>query len=156
MCGGGGRTVPKAEAIDGVDALTAYACCANAETFAALVDVSMALNDSRAKPGLPVIPHIALGWDPSPRIDNPVPWVRYPKGLYSVAKSQNDFIAAARAMKNWIHENPRSTPTGHVLVYAWNEFEEGGWICPNTGADGNPDLTRVQRFRIVSDLLKCE
>jgi len=154
MCGG--RNVPGAEETDGADALTAYACPAQAETFAALVDVSMARNDNRAKAGLPVIPHIALGWDPSPRIDNPVPWATYPKGVYSVAKSQDDFISAARAMKDWIRGNPKSTPTGHVLAFAWNEFEEGGWICPSMGADGRTDETRVQKFRMVSDALKCE
>ena len=154
MCGG--KAVPKAEDIAGADALTAYACPAEAKTFAALVDISMERNANRAKAGIPVIPHISLGWDPSPRIDNPVPWATYPKGSYSVAKSQNDFVTAARAMKDWIRDNPKSTPTGHVLAFAWNEFEEGGWICPSMVADGGPDESRVQMFRIVSDALKCE
>jgi hypothetical protein len=46
-------------------------------------------------------------------------------------------------------------PTGHVISFAWNEFEEGGWICPNIGADGNPDTTRVASFRAVVEALKA-
>ena len=152
----GGKTVPRSSDFDGADALTAYACPAEAETFASLADVSMTRNSNRAKAGIPVIPHISLGWDPSPRIDNPVPWATYPEGLYSVAKSQNDFVMAAQVMKDWISGNPKAAPTGHVLAFAWNEFEEGGWICPNLGKGDVPDTTRVQMFKAASEVLKCE
>ena len=154
MCGG--RKTPGAREVSGADALTAYACPARAETFSGLVEVSMERNSTRAKAGLPVVPHMTLGWDPSPRIDNPVPWASYPRGSYSVARTRNDFAGAAHAMKDWIRNNPGAATTGHVLVFAWNEFEEGGWICPNIGKGGGPDLERVHMFKAASDILKGE
>ena len=144
----------KAKAEEGVEALTAYACAAKAETFADLVARSVERNDKRANTGLAVIPHLSVGWDPSPRIENPVPWATYPAGRYSVARTNADFAYAASKLKTWIDENPESTPTGHVLAFAWNEFEEGGWICPTIGADGKPDVRRVRAFRAAVNELK--
>ena len=37
---------------------------------------------------------------------------------------------------------------------AWNEFEEGGWICPTLGKDGKPDTWRIEAFRAAVDVLK--
>lgn len=31
-----------------------------------------------------------------------------------------------------------------VITYAWNEHDEGGWLCPTLGADGEPDTRRVE------------
>lgn len=30
-----------------------------------------------------------------------------------------------------------------VIAYAWNEFDEGGWLCPTRSADGQPDTRRI-------------
>ncbi|MGN0888110.1 MAG: hypothetical protein ACI4UY_04425 [Kiritimatiellia bacterium] len=50
--------------------------------------------------------------------------------------------------------NPRSCVPGQMLVFARNEFEEGGWICPTKGADGEVDLSRCRNFRRAVDFLK--
>lgn len=31
-----------------------------------------------------------------------------------------------------------------VIAYAWNEHDEGGWLCPTLGVNGKPDTRRVQ------------
>ena len=41
-------------------------------------------------------------------------------------------------------------------VKDWNEFEEGGWICPNVGAGGNADLGRLTAFQRASWRLRGE
>ncbi len=39
---------------------------------------------------------------------------------------------------SWIEENKEQANTGYGVVFAWNEFEEGGYLCPTLGADGKP------------------
>ena len=33
-----------------------------------------------------------------------------------------------------------------ILTFAWNEFEEGAWICPTYDDDLNIDSSRVKVF----------
>jgi hypothetical protein len=35
-----------------------------------------------------------------------------------------------QAALDWIKANPKSAEAKAVLIYAWNEFDEGGWLAP--------------------------
>ena len=35
-------------------------------------------------------------------------------------------------------------PAKTLIVYAWNEHDEGGWLCPTLGAGGKPDASRLE------------
>ena len=35
------------------------------------------------------------------------------------------------------------------MVYAWNEFEEGGYLCPTLGDDGLADTRFLDSFKKV-------
>ena len=139
-----------------VDAACSYGNVCSG-SFREMVDVMLERNAARASSGLPVVPHLTTGWDGRPRIEHPTPWTMggyNPTWTYDVAKSEEDFAYAATKLKAWMLENAAACPTGHVLAFAWNEFEEGGWICPNIGADGKPDTRRVKWFKTASDILK--
>ena len=101
--------------------------------------------------GMSVIPTFSVGWDPSPRNVNPVPWCKYRPGPYAPFATEDELLAGAKALADWIKAHRGSCPTGHILTFAWNEFEEGGWICPTWRADGRPDTARLQAFRKVAD-----
>ena len=138
-----------------LQAISSYGYTGDGKDFAAFTANAMSANASRANVGLPAIPHFATGWDPTPRIENPVPWANYPAGRpYQVAKSAADFLYMASELKKWMNANAEKCPTGHVMTFAWNEFEEGGWICPNLGADGRPDTSRVKAFAEAVRILK--
>ena len=145
--------VPKGD-YPGVDAFGSYACCAQTETFEQLTARSVAENAARARHGKPIVPHLSVGWDPSPRIEHPVPWCSYPKGRYAPPADGRQLCAAAGDLRKWIDANGDSCPTGHLLVFAWNEFEEGGWICPTWSPGGCPDLSRTRAFRKAVKILK--
>ena len=34
-------------------------------------------------------------------------------------------------------------------MYAWNEYDEGGWIAPTRSSDGTPDMSRLDAVRHV-------
>ena len=134
------------EKFAGADALSAYASCHSATNHQEFFDWCLKDNSKRIKSGKPVIPMFAVGWNPSPRIERPVPWVKYPVRTYAPAATEAELVESARQLGAWIHANAAACPTGHVLVFAWNEFEEGGWICPNLGTSGNADLGRLNAF----------
>lgn len=84
--------------------------------------------------GRPFVPLAMAGWDRRPRVQNPVPWEKHQKpgvGLhrhYETA-SPAEFgrhlrdamaIAATQALQL-------------VLIYAWNENDEGGFLIPTLG-----------------------
>ena len=136
------------------DALSAYACCSAAADYRSLMDTCLAFNSARAQSGKPVVPFLTVGWDPSPRIERPVPWVGYDAASYAPPASAEELLEGARRMDGWIREHRSACPTGHVLVFAWNEFEEGGWICPTVGKGGAVDRSRLMAFRSVVRELK--
>ncbi len=149
------RNTPSGVDLAQIQAFSAYAFCADATDFASFTAKSIAANEKRAAHGRPVVPHFSTGWNPTPRIERPVPWAKYREGCpYVEARTREDFLHGARELSKWIGRNRQMCPTGHVLAFAWNEFEEGGWICPTLGKDGRPDTWRVEAFRAAVDVLK--
>lgn len=138
---------------DGVQAIGKYTDgTGGIDTFAELAAYGRAANSRRVATGMDMIPTFTLGWDPSPRIDNNVPWCSYEKVNYARPATEAEWLEGARAFAEWVKANRASCPTGHILSFAWNEFEEGAWICPTWRPDGKPDTRRVQAFRKVGEL----
>lgn len=136
------------------DALSAYGSAEEGPLGEDYVSMTVLWNSVRASAGLPVIPLFSTGWNPTPRLERPNPWASYPAKPYVATMTRENWLDEAAKLRRWIERNPGSCPTGHVLAFAWNEFEEGGWICPNIGEDGRPDTSRVQDFRQVVAALK--
>jgi hypothetical protein len=116
----------------------------HARTWDEFFEQEMSSNELRAQSGLPVIPHFSMGWNPSPRISHPVPWCTYPQGDYAPPATEAQLLAAADRLKAWVEERRDICTTGHVLTFAWNEFEEGGWICPTLGPSPTMPDTRYR------------
>lgn len=128
------------------DAVSDYASIHEAVTFEEHCEKTQQDNEKRKKYGISVLPVFGLGWNPEPRNDRPVPWVKYEGSTYAPApnatqteKAMNDFFA-------WIDENSEQANTGYGLVYAWNEYEEGGFLCPTLGSDGKPNREILDGF----------
>ena len=41
---------------------------------------------------------------------------------------------------NWNKKNADKTKPNLMLMYAWNEFDEGGWLCPTLLCDENGNV----------------
>jgi hypothetical protein len=77
--------------------------------------------------GMQVVPPVNAGWDPRPRrslehVNNEGNWAKAPEPE-ELGKHLADAL-------QWLDDNPESAGPRTVLIYAWNEFDEGGWICP--------------------------
>ena len=142
---------------DGVQAISAYVDGASGvETFAAAASSRINGNAKRAATGMDLIPTFTLGWNPSPRLEHPVPWCGYRKTRYMKPATEAEWLQGAQEMADWIRAHRASCPTGHILSFAWNEFEEGGWICPTWRPNGNFDTSRISAFRKVGDIWRRE
>ena len=96
--------------------------------------------------GIEVVPTAMTGWDRRPRVLNPVPWER---GRFSEEQMERYFApptateleAHVAAAVRWA---ARPGAGASVLIYAWNEFDEGGWLAPTLG-EGGSRLDAVRR-----------
>ena len=122
--------------------------------FADHVKILINANEERKKYGISLIPHFSTGWDPSPRIVNPVPWGKYPQKIYAPTPNESELLEGAKELADWIKANKDIATTGHILTFAWNEFEEGGWICPTINGDRTANLSRLNAFKKVVELWK--
>lgn len=80
-----------------------------------------------------VVPWVTTGVDKRPRYEYPMPWepnhVAF-KDLWVQQAQPAEIADHLSDSLEWSTANPEKTPAATVLVYAWNEFDEGGWICP--------------------------
>jgi hypothetical protein len=90
-----------------------------------------------------VIPNVSTGWDPTPFRETHVSW--YPNVAENVvgwAATPKQLIASFEAAFAWIGTNRAKAPANTILVYAWNEHAEGGWLCPTFTPHG-PNTERI-------------
>ena len=151
-----------AEKMARASALSAYTAGAEGvSTYAELIDVAIAKNAARITEKLGFIPTFTVGWDPSPRIDRPTPWTStedgksaYPAVSYAKRATGEELYRGAEKFVDFLLKNAKDKMVGHILTFAWNEFEEGGYFCPTYTEKGNIDATRVEFFAKISRLFK--
>ncbi|MFC1806337.1 glycoside hydrolase family 99-like domain-containing protein [Planctomycetota bacterium] len=137
----------------GADALSAYAVPGGSKTgepFAASQRKTREMWQRMAALA-PTVPNVSWGWDPRPRVDNPVPWHKPGPEHYETFTPAQCARALEEAL-DWAATHPRQAPANVVIAYAWNEHDEGGWLCPTRGADGRPDTRRIEA---VGDMLRA-
>ena len=49
----------------------------------------------------------------------------------------------------WTRAHRDINPANAVIIYAWNEHDEGGWLQPTLGSDGSPDEERIKALEKV-------
>ncbi len=83
--------------------------------------------------GRKVIPWVTLGHNTRPRIDNPVSWTKVESDQWVSDATPQELAANLSNALQWINKNKSTVEANAVLIYAWNEFDEGGWLCPTLG-----------------------
>ena len=130
----------------GLDAIGAYASSggAKAALYSALAAHTERWWEAFKATGCEVVPLVSAGWDMRPRIETPVPWVKNGDiERYYEAPQPNELAAHLKRAIQWSEANPDVTKAQVVLIYAWNEFDEGGWLCP-TLSEGTARLDALR------------
>lgn len=151
------------EADQGEDAVSNYAIFVGDGADYSDLALETILSWSKQKSwGRQVVPLVSTGWDPRPRIDNPLSNVSYPATSWTKTGTPSEVASLFGQAINWIIENPESTYANCIISYAWNENDEGGWLCPTVkiGTDGKiiyengkpvPDTSRLDALKTVID-----
>ena len=145
MGGSPDRDWPTAKA-GGCDALSAYARGGDG-AYSALTARVRQDWEAAARDHVPYVPLATTGWDRRPRIDHPVSWERdlkLPPGRPFVRQATPAEIASHIGdALDWTQQHPVDCPAQAIIIYAWNENDEGGWLVPTRKDDGKPDTARI-------------
>ena len=93
----------------------------------------------------PYIPLLTSGWDKRP-------WegpdgLNQPEGWYYPDSTPEIFKGFLTDAINWMKDNPtKTTKEKIVLIYAWNELGEGGYLVPTKG---DPDAAKLKIIKEV-------
>jgi hypothetical protein len=147
----------------GAQAISTYATSCGGTHGAPYSDLAKCATDFWGKcaaTGSEVVPLAMAGWDRRPRIEHPVPWEKYQKpgvGMenYYDMPTPAQLAAHIRDAMLWTEKNKSRCPAQTVIVYAWNEHDEGGWLCPTLNADGSANKDRLDSLaRMLRDFPK--
>lgn len=136
---GDGATVQK-KVVDrlGFDSVTGYQWVHDAhhEDLDALAEAGIARwAEQEQQLGVPVFPHVSIGWDNSPRYQGRPP--RIVQG-----QSPAKFAEHLRRAKQFLDERPNQVPL--VTINSWNEWTECSYLQPDT-EHGDASLEAVKR-----------
>ncbi len=114
------------------------------------------------------VPSVTFGWHPEPRYINPVTWTSVGNNSWAEYATDTELLDhLAYTLSYMQHDSVKEyTMANTVLAYAWNEHDEGGWICPTLEVDENgrqlydPDGTkkinenRINAAKLAIDFIK--
>lgn len=105
--------------------------------------------------GADVVPLAMAGWDRRPRVEQPVPWEKEQQpgvGIekYYVMPTPEELAGHLRETMDWVVENRARCPAQALIVYAWNEHDEGGFLCPTLNADGSANTGRLDAIAAMA------
>lgn len=121
----------------GGDAIGSYALTVGNGhgSFARLAQIAEHGWDQLRNSHLPVVPTVMTGWDRRPRIEHPVPWETKQRpgegiGNFFSAPTKKELTDHLTRALDWIAARAPGERAPAVLIYAWNENDEGGWLMP--------------------------
>lgn len=150
----------------GFDAVSRYAASGRGYTtdplsYAALTSshVRRELWDTWAQHGTPCVTFASAGWDTRPRQERPPSWckelvdvatpdptppARQQPLIDAVTATPEELAAHVREAIAWTRANRAINPANVIIIYAWNEHDEGGWLQPTRGPDARADDSRIR------------
>lgn len=104
--------------------------------------------------GVNVVPTCTAGWDMRPRMQNPVSWV---KGNWTgkwietcfLSGEPDEIAAHIKRGVDWHKTHPSKDGVKLTLIYAWNEYDEGGWIAPTLPPPVGEGTARLDAIKKV-------
>jgi len=138
----------------GFDAVSAYAKGGDQASFAELVEsVERDCWQNAAEASVPYVPFVTTGWDKRPRQDHPVSWEKghgyHQQKRFPSRATPGEIAEHLKGAIRFSEEHPKICDANAVIIYAWNEHDEGGWLSPTLGTNGKPDARRLEAVRRV-------
>lgn len=149
FCGSGADKAVQQIKRYGLDALSAYMHIHSGQPeqgypFEVLANNTLASWDYFKQMYPKIIPCVTLGFDPRCRWENPPPWGAGKSCYYEQGTPEQLADLIGKGLE-YAAENSESCEAQSIIVYAWNEFCEGGWLCP-THAQGTQRLDAISKM----------
>jgi hypothetical protein len=107
--------------------------------------------------GMQVIPIVTSGWDPRPRIERPdIGWwgaTTYCSDCWIQTATAQEVANQVGEALDWVKGNKISSNANSILIYAWCENDEGGWIAP-TIMDYHDGILIPERLNAIAEIIK--
>lgn len=138
----------------GFDAVSSYARPGDQTAFSDLTkEVEKNCWANAVYANAPYVPLVTTGWEKSPRKDNPVSWEvgsdYHRQDVFPSRAKPAEIAVHLRNALDFVEERGELCESKAIIIYAWNEYDEGGWLAPTRSADGTPDRSRVDAVRKV-------
>ena len=122
----------------GLDAIGAYATVGGGAyteaPFSELDSAARKFWQNGKNTGKKVVPIVMTGWDPRPIWEDKNAGVSAPTPYYTTATPQQ-IATHLKGALDWSAANPGAAGEPNaILIYAWNEITEGGWLLPSNTA----------------------
>ena len=113
------------------------------QTFASMIAGHVGIYESfTKKTKVPYVPAVTSGWDMRPWERKDLPPEK--QSMYYPDRTPQDVRQSVEKAIDWLDRHPdRTLPERLVLVYAWNENGEGGYLTP-TKAEGDVYLKALE------------
>ncbi len=146
----------KIESSKGFDAVSAYAYSSDQSTFTKLAQsVEDDFWGNAAKANAPYVPLVTTGWDKQPRKDNPVSWEKgqsyHQQNVFPSTSTPQEISSHLERALRFVKENSKICVANAIIIYSWNEHDEGGWLVPTWTPSGKPNTDRLDA---ISKILK--
>lgn len=138
----------------GLDAISAYGYAgerneSNLESYApysVLAEQNVASWENYKATGKKMIPLVAFGRNEEPRKDTSVVYGGG-HGPFFDNPTATEAAIQVKAGLDFVRNNSGVCESNAILSYAWNEFAEGGWICP-TLSEGTSKLDAIAQMKL--------
>jgi hypothetical protein len=126
----------------GFDAISSYATFPGKEgkggaPFYVLSDHVRNYWEISKRTGGQVVPLVMAGWDNRPRASSPGPWQKASGQklgqIFFTSPKPEELAKLVADAINWTSKNSDRSGPNPIIIYAWNEHDEGGWIAPTLG-----------------------
>ena len=115
------------------------------EPFQALADRAFEYNLKKFARSqyIGIVPLITFGRDSRPRIDTQLSWGVSNYGFkFTYEGTEEELYMAAHRTFDYILDHPEQAKPNMTLLYAWNEHDEGSWVCPTVAVDENGNILK--------------
>jgi hypothetical protein len=113
-------------------------------SYSRLAQANRSFWNQAQKTGMNVVPIVNTGWDARPRMVDPTLAELYNRTPYYTRATPAQIANHLSSAVRWVAEHSKAAQANTILIYAWNEFDEGGWLTP-TLAEGKARLQAISR-----------
>ena len=122
------------------DAVSKYApALSGGVAFRELMQEAYSNWETWRKAGAQIVPALSAGWHNGTRYENQVSWGKVNEDSWVQYATADEIQEHIEYMYRYMQQSVIAaySKANTAVIYAWNEHDEGGWICPTIAVDEN-------------------